>query len=145
MTYRVSQKNVAVALLLQQAAAIFYWDTWYNTYNYILNMFKGFRRQKFCFLSPIQNSIATRTSGQWQLSPQMVTVKYQEKNGSQQIRNAPITTPRVTNACKYFELDVIKCNSLNPWLWPNNSWLNNSLFYSGHMNIHNIQRSKLYV
>ena len=47
---------------------------------------------------PIQNSIATRTSGQWHSSPQMVTVKYQEKNGSQQIKNAPITTPKVTNA-----------------------------------------------
>ena len=47
---------------------------------------------------PIQKSVATKTSGQVQASPQMVTVRYQEKKGSQHNRKAPITTPRVTNA-----------------------------------------------
>ena len=47
---------------------------------------------------PIQKRMATMTWGHGQESPQMVVVRYHKKNGSQQTRKAPITTPRVTNA-----------------------------------------------
>ena len=43
--------------------------------------------------------------GQGQRSPQMVTVRYQEKKGSQQRRKAPMTTPRVTKAlCSFLHM-----------------------------------------
>ena len=49
--------------------------------------------------------MATMMCGQGQRSPQMVTVRYQEKKGSQQRRKAPITTPRVTKAlCSFLHI-----------------------------------------
>ena len=54
---------------------------------------------------PIQKRMATMMWGQGQSSPQMVTVRYQEKKGSQHSRNPPITTPRVTNAlCSFLHI-----------------------------------------
>ena len=47
--------------------------------------------------------------------PQMVTVRYQVKKGSQQRRKAPSTMPSVTKALCSFRHDVwMRCRSRNP-------------------------------
>ena len=69
-------------------------------------------------LLPIQKSAETSMSGQWQVSPQRVKVRYQEKKGSQHTRKAPITTPSVTNAWKLGPLVV-----LSEYLYYSVSWL----------------------
>ncbi len=50
-------------------------------------------------------------------SPQMVTVRYHEKKGSQQRRKAPMTMPRVTNAlCSFRQLVWMRWRSRSPGL-----------------------------
>ena len=71
---------------------------------FVMTYMTGFRVE---LKYPIQKRIETTTSGQGQyVSPQMDTVRYQVKKGSQQRRNAPITMPNVTKALCSFLHDV---------------------------------------
>ena len=63
--------------------------------------------------SPIQKRMATMMWGQGHSSPQMVTVRYQVKKGSQHSRKAPITTPSVTKALCSFLHTALRMERLS--------------------------------